>query len=139
MSAIWRVKCVLDRRANSKEVLHKVERFPPDLIAVSAFLVVAEVGSFTKASHRLGVAKSIISRRVSLLEEQLSAQLLVRSAKGAQLTEIGRTYFLTMVDLMGELEAAHEAAASSVTQIAGSIRLTAPVSFGISGDRRESW
>ena len=39
------------------------------------------------------MSKSILSRRVARLEEQLGARLLTRTAKGAQPTDIGQAYF----------------------------------------------
>ena len=71
------------------------------------------------------------SRRVARLEEQLGARLLTRTARGAQPTEIGQAYYARAADILAELEAAQEVVAEAVTQIAGPIRLTAPLSFGV--------
>ena len=77
------------------------------------------------------MAKSILSRRVARLEEQLGARLHTRSAQGAQPTAVGQAYFERAANILAELEAAEEVVAEATTQIAGPIRLTAPLSFGV--------
>jgi DNA-binding transcriptional LysR family regulator len=74
-------------------VLHDMERSSLSILDVLAFVRVAETGAFARAAERMGISKSILSRRVARLEEQLGARLLTRTAQGAQPTDIGRTYF----------------------------------------------
>lgn len=97
---------------------------------VLAFVQVAETGAFARAAERMGVSKSIASRRVARLEERLGAKLLTRTAQGAQPTEIGRAYHGRAASILAELEAAREVVAQATTEISGSIRLTAPTTFG---------
>jgi DNA-binding transcriptional LysR family regulator len=107
-----------------------MERSAVDILDVLAFVRVAETGAFARAADRMGISKSILSRRVARLEEQLGARLLTRTAQGAQPTDIGQTYFARAANILAELEAAQEIVADAVTQVAGPIRLTAPISFG---------
>jgi DNA-binding transcriptional LysR family regulator len=108
-----------------------MERSSVDLLDVLAFVRVVETGAFSRAAERMGMAKSIVSRRVARLEEQLGARLLTRSAQGASATDVGQAYFERAANVLAELEAAQEVVAEAVTQIAGTIRLSAPLSFGI--------
>ncbi|PTQ10296.1 LysR family transcriptional regulator [Sphingomonas oleivorans] len=108
-----------------------MERSPIDLVDVLAFAWVVESGSFARAGDRLGVSKSIVSRRVARLEEKLGARLLTRSARGTEPTDIGSDYHRRLVAILGDLEAAHEAVAEATSEVAGTIRLTAPISFGV--------
>jgi DNA-binding transcriptional LysR family regulator len=112
-------------------VLLNMERSSVDLLDVLAFVRVVETGAFSRAAERMGMAKSILSRRVARLEEQLGARLLTRSAQGAQPTDVGQAYFERAANILAELDAAEEVVAEAVTQIAGPIRLSAPLSFGI--------
>lgn len=112
-------------------VLHESERTPLDLADVSAFAAVVETGSFVRAAERIGVSKSIVSRRVARLERRLGARLLTRSAKGAQATDVGAIYFARVGEAIAGLEAAREAVAIAVSEVAGAIRLSAPYSFGV--------
>ena len=111
-------------------VLHKMERSSTDLLDVVAFVRVAETGSFARAAERMGLSKPAVSRRVARLEEQLGAQLLARSARGAQPTDIGEAYYARAANILAELDAAQEVVADAVTQVAGPIRMTAPINFG---------
>lgn len=112
-------------------VLRNMKRSSVDLMDVLAFVRVVETGSFARAAERVGLSKPVLSRRVARLESQLGARLLTRTARGAIPTDIGETYFARAADILAELEAAQEVVAEAVTQIAGPIRLTGPISFGI--------
>ena len=103
----------------------------PRSVDVLAFVRVAETGSFARAAVRMGLSKPVVSRRVARLEEHLGARLLTRTARGAQPTEIGQTYYARAAAILGDLEAAQEVVHEAVTQVAGPIRLTAPLSFGV--------
>ncbi|HEX8192896.1 MAG TPA: LysR family transcriptional regulator [Allosphingosinicella sp.] len=107
-----------------------MERSSVDLLDVLAFVRVAETGAFARAAERMGMSKSILSRRVARLEQQLGAKLLTRTATGATPTVIGDSYYARAANILAELEAAQEVVADAVTQIAGPIRLAGPLSFG---------
>jgi len=108
-----------------------MERTSTDLIDVLSFVRVVETGSFARAAERMGLSKPVLSRRVARLEDQLGARLLTRTARGAQPTDIGQSYYARAANILTELEAAQEVVAEAVTQIAGPIRLTGPLSFGV--------
>ena len=107
-----------------------MERSATDLVDVLAFVRVVETGSFARAAERMGLSKPVLSRRVARLEAQLGARLLTRTARGAQPTDIGQSYHARAANILAELEAAQEVVAAAVTQVAGPIRLAAPISFG---------
>src|SRR5688572_11059404 len=108
-----------------------MERSATDLVDVLAFVRVVETGSFARAAERMGLSKPVLSRRVARLEEQLGARLLTRTSRGAQPTDIGQTYYSRAANVLVELEAAQEVVADAVTQVAGPIRLSAPLTFGV--------
>ncbi|HEY0325907.1 MAG TPA: LysR family transcriptional regulator [Allosphingosinicella sp.] len=107
-----------------------MERSSVDLVDVLSFVRVVETGSFARAAERMGLSKPVLSRRVARLESQLGARLLTRTARGAKPTNIGDAYFARASGILADLDAAQEVVADAVTQIAGPIRMTAPVSFG---------
>jgi DNA-binding transcriptional LysR family regulator len=108
-----------------------MEHSAPDLVDVLAFVRVVETGSFARAAERMGLSKPVLSRRVARLEQQLGARLLTRSARGAQPTGVGQAYYERAAGILADLDAAQEVVAQAVTQIAGPIRLSAPLSFGV--------
>src|ERR1700741_4092930 len=111
-------------------VFRNMQRSSTDIVDVLSFVRVAETGSFARAAERMGLSKPVLSRRVARLEGQLGARLLTRTARGAPPTDIGQAYYARASGVLTELEAAREVVAQAVTQIAGTIRLTGPMSFG---------
>lgn len=94
-----------------------------------AFVEVAEAGGITVAAARLGLAKSVISRRVIRLEADLGVQLLARTTRGASLTEAGATFRDYAVRVCSEIEVAQEAIRPT-GELRGRLRVAAPLSFG---------
>ena len=111
-------------------VLHIMEQSRLDFDDLNAFFVVAESGSFARASERLESSKSIISRRVARLETTLSTRLLQRTARGTHLTEAGALYYEQARQAMAQLEYAGENLIASTADLSGPIRFTGPVFFG---------
>lgn len=61
--------------------------------AIPIFLAVADQGGFSQASKILGVSKSAVSKRISLLEEQLDTRLFHRTTRKLSLTEAGERFY----------------------------------------------
>lgn len=61
----------------------------PDLEALRAVVLTAELGSITAASGQLGVSQQALSLRIRALERSLQVPLLVRTARGSKLTAAG--------------------------------------------------
>src|SRR3982074_3548580 len=80
-----------------------------DLEVLCTFVEVADAGGVSAAARRLGLPKSIVSRRLQRLELDLGAQLLARTTRGASLTEAGANLREHAVRAIAELEAAREA------------------------------
>jgi len=59
------------------------------LLNIKAFLATARAGSFSAAARQLGVAPSAIVKRINRLEDQMHAQLFIRSTRRLELTETG--------------------------------------------------
>ncbi len=100
-----------------------------DLEDVRTFLEVAEAGGVSPAARRLGVSKSIVSRRLARVEEALGVQLLSRTTHGAALTEAGATFRDHAARIAAELDSAQQAI-SPEGELRGLLRIAAPLSFG---------
>ena len=96
---------------------------------IQAFVAVADAGGLTPAAGRLGVSKSIVSRRIARLEKSLGATLLTRTTRGAALTEAGATFREHAAKISAEADAARDAV-SSDGKVRGRLRVAAPLSFG---------
>jgi len=101
-----------------------------DLEVLTTFVEVADAGGVSAAARRLGLPKSIVSRRLQRLEQELDAQLLARTTRGASLTEAGANLREHAVRAIAELEAAREAV-SPEGDVRGRLRIAAPLSFGV--------
>jgi DNA-binding transcriptional LysR family regulator len=102
-----------------------------DLEDIQAFAEVAEAQSFGRAGQRLGLSKSMVSRRVARLEAELGAQLLSRTTRGVSITEAGAEFKERADRVLAELEAARDDLAQRGEEIVGSLRISAPLSFGM--------
>ena len=100
------------------------------LQAITAFVRVVEAGSFVGAAERLGVSVSAVSRQVALLETHLAARLIHRTTRRLSLTESGRAFYERSLQLLADLEEAEASAGASTIAPRGTLRLTAPVTFG---------
>jgi len=100
-----------------------------DLEDLQTFVEVANAGGVSSAARRLGVAKSIVSRRLLRLEEALGAQLLARTTRGAALTEAGATFRDHAVRVCAEIDIARESILPK-GDLRGQLRIAAPLSFG---------
>jgi DNA-binding transcriptional LysR family regulator len=59
---------------------------------LEAFLAVASRGRFTEAARQLGVSQPALSRQLQSLEQELGLRLLVRTPRGATLTDPGARF-----------------------------------------------
>lgn len=96
---------------------------------IQAFVAVADAGGLSSAAQRLGVSKSIVSRRLARLEKSLGAQLLTRNTRGAALTEAGATFREHAARIAAEADAARDALSHDGT-VRGRLRVALPLSFG---------
>lgn len=58
---------------------------------LETFLCVAESGSFNKAAEKLYISPPAVIKQINLLEESLELQLFVRTHRGLQLTQAGKS------------------------------------------------
>ncbi|WP_137919589.1 LysR family transcriptional regulator [Hydrogenophaga sp. 2FB] len=97
---------------------------------IEAFVAVVEAGSISAAAVRLDVAKSVISKRVSALEDCLGVALLQRSTRRATPTTGGLEFFERSKAVLQELEEAAHAVGGRQRGLTGTVRLALPMSFG---------
>lgn len=100
-----------------------------DIEDLQIFVEVADAGGLTPAARRLGLSKSVVSRRLARLESELSVQLVSRTTRGAALTEAGATFREYAARICAELDLARETILPA-GELRGRLRIAAPVSFG---------
>ncbi|MDZ4380124.1 MAG: LysR family transcriptional regulator [Parvibaculum sp.] len=102
-----------------------------DLNGFTVFAKVAELGGFTAAADALGLSKSMVSRQISALEEQLGVRLLNRTTRRISLTEAGAVVFERAQRIVSEATEAAAEATCVEGAVRGTLRINAPMSFGI--------
>tara|TARA_R110000803_G_scaffold107532_2_gene175690 strand:- start:493 stop:1416 length:924 start_codon:yes stop_codon:yes gene_type:complete len=100
-----------------------------DIDELETFVEVADSGGISPAARRLGLSKSIVSRRLLRLESALGVQLLARTTRGAALTEAGTTFREHAARIRDELELAKDTLLPT-GELCGRIRIAMPLSFG---------
>lgn len=93
------------------------------------FVEVAQAGGVSAAAVRLGVSKSMVSRRLVRLEEELGVQLLTRSTRGAALTEAGALFRDHAARICAEMDLARETILPT-GDLRGRLRIAVPLTFG---------
>ncbi|MFG1421399.1 LysR family transcriptional regulator [Roseixanthobacter liquoris] len=107
-----------------------MNRSPPPIQDIAAFVAVAENASFTRAAEQLATSKSNVGKAVQRLEARLGTRLFQRTTRAVRLTEEGETYLDAArgaLDTLGEAEVALSARRSEPV---GRVRMDAPIGFG---------
>ncbi|RXZ44376.1 LysR family transcriptional regulator [Crenobacter cavernae] len=101
------------------------------LNAMRVFQAVAELGSFAAASERLNLSKGLASKTVGALEDRLGVRLLNRTTRRLSLTEAGAGYLARVASIVDAVDEAEAAAGRENLEPSGTLRVAAPVSFGL--------
>jgi len=101
------------------------------LAGMNVFARVVEAKSFSSAADALGMSKSLASRHVSALERSLGVKLLNRSTRRLSPTEAGAVFYEHCARIVQEAELAEERVASTQSEPAGTVRVTAVPAFAV--------
>lgn len=96
-----------------------------------AFVRVVEAGSISTAADRIGVAKSVVSRRLKELEEHLGVELFHRTTRQMILTDSGRTFYQQSVRILEDILEAEHATSQFHGALKGNLKVALPLSFGL--------
>ena len=101
------------------------------LETLQTFIAVVEAESISSAASHLGLAKSAVSRRLQELEGLLKTQLIYRSTRSFSLTPEGSQFYLKCLQIIEDLNDAEASVSKHSSSLIGTLRVTAPMSFGI--------
>jgi DNA-binding transcriptional LysR family regulator len=99
------------------------------LLNIKAFLLVARTGSFSGAARELGVAPSVVTKRITRLEDEMGAQLFIRSTRALALTPAGERLLPQYQRLVAELDEIIGAASATERGIEGHLRIKGPTTL----------
>ncbi len=85
---------------------------PLDLQAVQAFILIAELGSFTRAAEAMGTTQAAVSLKLKRLEDRLGCRLVERTPRHVELSARGAAF----LDHARQLVEAHERALAPLAE-----------------------
>ena len=98
----------------------------PDVTNYYLFAQVMACGSISAASRELGLPKSTISRKMSLLEQEQGTRLFHRSRTGLKLTDVGREFLVHCERLVSAAESAQQVTQRLLDKPRGKVEISAP-------------
>jgi DNA-binding transcriptional LysR family regulator len=101
-----------------------------DLTNLAIFSNVVKFKSFSKAAEAMGVAKSTMSKRLLALESRLGVQLLHRTTRQVELTDVGRVYYEKVQQIIEAAKEAEMAVSQHQALPVGKLKISAPMTFG---------
>lgn len=98
---------------------------------LKSFQATAELGNFSRAARRLGLAASVVTKRVNQLEHQLGATLFRRSTRALILTEQGRRYLDQARTITAQLDQLLAKSAPGPAEIEDFVRIKASTTLTV--------
>jgi DNA-binding transcriptional LysR family regulator len=97
-----------------------------DLNHMYFFAAVVDAGGFSAAARDLDLQASMLSRRVSALEQELEVRLLNRNSRSISLTEAGKAFYAHSRNVLAEAQAARDAISQALATPKGVVRVSCP-------------
>ncbi|WP_375753631.1 LysR family transcriptional regulator [Vibrio sp. HN007] len=94
-----------------------------NLADIRSFVLIAQLGNFTKAAEALSVSRSHVSRQISSLESQMGVTLLTRTTRTLSLTLAGERFYKQCEKALNGIDQALIAAVDDTEEVRGLIRI----------------
>ncbi|SFM58331.1 LysR family transcriptional regulator [Variovorax sp. OV329] len=101
-----------------------------DLNSLSLLVEIVEAGNLSEAARRLHMSRANVSQRLAQFERSLGQELLRRTTRRIEPTEIGLRLYEHGRTIRNELMAANESVASLGHSLQGRVRLSVPSGYG---------
>ena len=102
-----------------------------NLRAVSIYCKVVEKGVMAHAARDLEMTPAAITKAISELEQSLGFRLLNRTTRKLQLTDAGRRYYESCLELLHHADEIQREFSGLATEVRGRLRIAAPMFYGI--------
>ena len=101
-----------------------------DPMALDLLVDILDAGSLSEAARRLNMSRANVSYRLKQFEQQLGAQLVRRTTRQLQPTEMGLRLYEHGRRIRQELAAARDAVTTLGQSLQGRVRLSLPSGYG---------
>lgn len=101
-----------------------------DVNALGLLVEIINAGNLSRAAAHLGMSRANVSHRLSQFERDLGQQLLRRTTRQIEPTELGWKLYAHGQSIRQELAAAEESVASLGQELKGRVRLSVPSGYG---------
>lgn len=99
--------------------------------SMQVFVRTAQSGSLSAAARQLKMSPAMATKHVDALEDRLGIKLFHRTTRKLSLNEAGRNHLEFCLRVLSEIEEAESAVSSQRIDVVGTLRLSAPISFGV--------
>lgn len=96
---------------------------------MESYTAVVKLRSFTRAAREVGATRAMISKRIKMLESNLSVKLLNRNTHGLSVTAAGADYYEQCVSLLSSLRALNDRMSEKRATPRGHLRLLSTKTF----------
>jgi DNA-binding transcriptional LysR family regulator len=101
-----------------------------DITELRTFVRIVGAGSLSAAGREMGLALSVVSKRLATLERRTDARLIARSTRRLALTEEGQDLYERAQRILAEVDEAEAALTHGRVEPQGVLRVSAPVALG---------
>ncbi len=101
-----------------------------DLQSLTLLVEILDAGNLSAAARRLKMSRANVSYHLNQLERSVGAQLVRRTTRRAEPTEIGLRLYQHGLAIQGELAAARESVTTLGQGLQGRVRLSVPSGYG---------
>ncbi|MBT2299004.1 LysR family transcriptional regulator [Variovorax paradoxus] len=101
-----------------------------DLQSLTLLVEILDAGNLSAAARRLKMSRANVSYHLNQLERSVGAQLVRRTTRRAEATEIGQRLYQHGLAIQNELQAARESASALGQGLVGRVRLSVPSGYG---------
>lgn len=101
-----------------------------DIAELRTFVRIAAAGSLSAAAREMGLALSVVSKRLAALERRTDTGLTLRTTRRFALTEDGRQFLDRAQRILAEIDEAEAALADGRVEPSGVLRVSASTALG---------
>jgi DNA-binding transcriptional LysR family regulator len=101
-----------------------------DITELRTFVRIVGAGSLSAAGREMGLALSVVSKRLAMLERRTEMRLIARSTRHLALTEEGQALYDRAQRILAEVDEAEEVLTHGRVEPQGVLRVSAPVALG---------